>query len=234
MRHPGPTGAPGCTALHAATTCSCPFSCKSRGICPSCQGRRMGELAATLVDTLPPALPYRQWVFTYPHALRRAMAQEPKLLTAVLGRSLRTLAAYQRRRARVLGLDGVQTAALCAATLRLRDQPQRPRPRHRPGRRSSSSMARRCVRWCCRRRPTPRWPRWPWACTVVSAGSSHVASNRMRPPPSASPRRSITRGRRGAGPARRLLQTEAWPPPARPRCASVDGFGVHANVAPHR
>ncbi|MBK6847503.1 MAG: transposase [Proteobacteria bacterium] len=32
-------------------------------------------------------------------------------------------------------------------------------------------------------------------------------------------------------PARRLLQTEAWPPPARPRCASVDGFGVHANVA---
>ena len=31
----------------------------------------MGELAATLVDTLLPALPYRQWVFTYPHALRR-------------------------------------------------------------------------------------------------------------------------------------------------------------------
>ncbi|MBK6847504.1 MAG: transposase zinc-binding domain-containing protein [Proteobacteria bacterium] len=83
----------GCARLHCAA-CGhdlfVPFSCKSRGICPSCQGRRMGELAATLVDTLLPALPYRQWVFTYPHALRRAMAQEPKL-TAVLGRSLEVI-----------------------------------------------------------------------------------------------------------------------------------------------
>jgi len=27
-----------------------PFSCKRRGICPSCTGRRMAELAAHLVD----------------------------------------------------------------------------------------------------------------------------------------------------------------------------------------
>ena len=42
------------------------FSCKGRGICPSCQARRMSEVAATLTDTLLPLAPYRQWVFTYP------------------------------------------------------------------------------------------------------------------------------------------------------------------------
>jgi hypothetical protein len=42
------------------------FSCKRRGICPSCQARRMSEVAATLTDTLLPVAPYRQWVFTYP------------------------------------------------------------------------------------------------------------------------------------------------------------------------
>ncbi len=90
------------------------FSCKGRGVCPSCQARRMSEIAATLVDTLLPAVPFRQWVFTYPVPLRLAMARDPKLLTAVMQRSLRTLAASQRRRARALGYRKVQTAALSA------------------------------------------------------------------------------------------------------------------------
>ena len=90
------------------------FSCKRRGICPSCQARRMSEVAATLTDTLLPVAPYRQWVFTYPIPLRLRMARDPKLLTAVLQRSLRTLAASQRRRARALGHRTVQTAALSA------------------------------------------------------------------------------------------------------------------------
>jgi len=46
------------------------FSCKGRGLCPSCQARRMSETAATLTDTLLPLAPYRQWVFTYPIPLR--------------------------------------------------------------------------------------------------------------------------------------------------------------------
>ncbi|MBK6848251.1 MAG: transposase zinc-binding domain-containing protein [Proteobacteria bacterium] len=56
----------GCARLHCAA-CGhdlfVPFSCKSRGICPSCQGRRMGELAATLVDTLLPeaGAKHRRW-----------------------------------------------------------------------------------------------------------------------------------------------------------------------------
>jgi len=46
------------------------FSCKSRGICPSCGGRRMADTAAHLVDRVIPDVPVRQWVLSPPHALR--------------------------------------------------------------------------------------------------------------------------------------------------------------------
>jgi Transposase zinc-binding domain len=38
------------------------FSCKGRGFCPSCCGRRMAELAAHLADRVFGDLPVRQWV----------------------------------------------------------------------------------------------------------------------------------------------------------------------------
>ena len=42
------------------------FSCKGRGICPSCNTRRMVETAAHLVDHVFPTLPVRQWVLSVP------------------------------------------------------------------------------------------------------------------------------------------------------------------------
>jgi hypothetical protein len=42
-----------------------PFSCKGRGVCPSCMGRRMAEGAALLVDTVLPPVRYRQWVLSF-------------------------------------------------------------------------------------------------------------------------------------------------------------------------
>jgi hypothetical protein len=39
-----------------------PFSCKGRGVCPSCNARRMCEVAAHLTDHVLPRLPARQWV----------------------------------------------------------------------------------------------------------------------------------------------------------------------------
>lgn len=36
------------------------FSCKGRGVCPSCHARRMAELAAHLTDAVFPPLPLRQ------------------------------------------------------------------------------------------------------------------------------------------------------------------------------
>src|SRR5688572_13003738 len=37
-----------------------PFSCKTRGICPSCAARRMSETAAHLADAVIPNVPVRQ------------------------------------------------------------------------------------------------------------------------------------------------------------------------------
>lgn len=37
------------------------FSCKRRGICPSCTARRMADTAAHLVNHILPSAPYRQW-----------------------------------------------------------------------------------------------------------------------------------------------------------------------------
>src|SRR5712691_11012073 len=38
-----------------------PFSCKRRGFCPSCAGRRMAQMAAHLVEQVIPWVPTRQW-----------------------------------------------------------------------------------------------------------------------------------------------------------------------------
>ena len=46
------------------------FSCKGRGFCPSCGGKRMAESAAHLLDHVLPWVPYRQWVLSLPMALR--------------------------------------------------------------------------------------------------------------------------------------------------------------------
>ena len=46
------------------------FSCKGRGVCPSCNARRMAETAAHLTDHVFPRLPVRQWVLSVPKRLR--------------------------------------------------------------------------------------------------------------------------------------------------------------------
>ncbi|NIV49573.1 MAG: hypothetical protein GWN46_23635, partial [Gammaproteobacteria bacterium] len=46
------------------------FSCKGRGICPSCNARRMAETAAHLVDHVFPQVAVRQWVLSFPKRLR--------------------------------------------------------------------------------------------------------------------------------------------------------------------
>ena len=58
------------------------FSCKRRGICPSCGARRMAETAALLVDDVLPEQPLRQWVLSVPHALRFVFASQPAIMAA--------------------------------------------------------------------------------------------------------------------------------------------------------
>ena len=84
-----------------------PFSCKGRGFCPSCGGRRMSESAAHLVDSVIPEVPVRQWVLSLPFSLRFALARDHALLTAVITVVMRAILGFQRRRARRLhGLRG--------------------------------------------------------------------------------------------------------------------------------
>ena len=45
----------------------------------------MVESAAHLVDHVPPEQPIRQWVLTFPYALRFLFAARPQVLSQVLG-----------------------------------------------------------------------------------------------------------------------------------------------------
>ncbi len=60
------------------------FSCKGRGICPSCNTRRMAEVAAHITDHVLPHLPVRQWVLTLPKRLRPFLHHNPDIAGAVL------------------------------------------------------------------------------------------------------------------------------------------------------
>ncbi len=81
------------------------FSCKNRGLCPSCAGRRMADSAAHLRDSVFPAVPVRQWVLTLPMQLRFLLAWRPKLIGLTLTLFLRSLFAWQRRCARRQGIS---------------------------------------------------------------------------------------------------------------------------------
>ena len=87
------------------------FSCKNRGVCPSCCARRMADSAAHLRDCVFPSVPVRQWVFTLPKRLRFLLAWRPKLVSLMLRLFLRALFAWQRRCARKQGI----AAPLCGA-----------------------------------------------------------------------------------------------------------------------
>lgn len=68
------------------------FSCKGRGVCPSCNTRRMVETAAHLADHVFPRLPVRQWVLSVPKRLRYFMQRDGATLNMVLRIFLRVIA----------------------------------------------------------------------------------------------------------------------------------------------
>jgi hypothetical protein len=56
------------------------YSCKGRGLCPSCGQRRGQEFAAFLQEAVLEDIPYRHVVFTIPKALRPTFLRERRLL----------------------------------------------------------------------------------------------------------------------------------------------------------
>src|SRR5215475_8964073 len=89
-----------------------PFSCKRRGWCPSCGGRRMSERAAHLVDAVLPWAPVRQWVLTVPYRLRYRMAFDHGLSRAVLSVFTRVLLETYARGAGARGIAGGRTGSI--------------------------------------------------------------------------------------------------------------------------
>jgi len=93
------------------------FSCKRRGFCPSCTGRRMSDIAARLVDEVIPEVPTRQWVFSPRWGLRYAMGYDRRLCSDVLGAFIGSLRRSLRWRAkRKLGLPSVEDAQFGAVS----------------------------------------------------------------------------------------------------------------------
>ena len=82
------------------------FSCKGRGFCPSCGGRRMAERAAHLVDHVLPDVPVRQWVLSVPHAIRYLMAWHHDLCRGVAGLLHQAVERHLRAWARDHGVTG--------------------------------------------------------------------------------------------------------------------------------
>jgi hypothetical protein len=88
------------------------FSCKGRGFCPSCGGRRMTERAARLVDHVWPDAPVRQWVLSLPPRVRYALAWRHDLCSAVAGVFFRAVQRHLRAWAQTRGLGPARSGAV--------------------------------------------------------------------------------------------------------------------------
>ena len=86
------------------------FSCKTRGFCPSCAGRRMAERAAHLVDRVIPPVATRQLVLTVPWGRRWLLARRPDLADGVLRTALCCVERwYRKATGRARGRSGAVT-----------------------------------------------------------------------------------------------------------------------------
>src|SRR5262249_33607935 len=82
-----------------------PFSCKRRGFCPSCAGRRMAQTAAHLVERVIPWVPSRQWVVSVPIPLRYWMAASQELTAKVHTIIRTTIRQYYVNKAIIRGFE---------------------------------------------------------------------------------------------------------------------------------
>jgi len=224
------------------------FSCKGRAFCPSCGGRRMTELAAQLVDRVLPHVPIRQWVFTVPVPVRYQLAFDAALTRAVLRVFLRTVFGWLRQRAARRGLDGARCGAVTAIqrfgsalnlnvhfhSLVLDGVYTRPTPTARPVFHRLppptdadiaallTRLQRRVRRLLVRRGRLSEDAEAtdPFAAQEPLFASAVAASLQGR----------VALGPRAGQPVRRLRSAAAAPAPG-PRCARLEGFSLHADVA---
>jgi hypothetical protein len=88
------------------------YSCKRRGVCPSCCAKRMSEIAVHLVDNVLPMADYRQWVTTFPFALRYWMAASRKLTGVVHRLVTKMIQLYYTHKAEERGIKSPVTGGV--------------------------------------------------------------------------------------------------------------------------
>jgi transposase-like zinc-binding protein/putative transposase len=249
----------GCDTCHKELLV--PFSCKRRGFCPSCAGRRMAQMAAHLVEQVLPWVPTRQWVVSVPIPLRYWMAGSQDLMAKVHTIIRTTIGQYDVNQAvthgherasvhpgsvtfiqrfgsalnlnlhfHVIGLEGVY----------LERTDQRRTPRFLPGEPPTDTdiatvvqkISRRVIRLLRRLgyletglEPPVATGYDPLRDTAPELARTMAASVQQR----------IAFGERAGQHVRRIgsgfgAEGEA-PRLTGPRCASVNGFSLHANTA---
>jgi hypothetical protein len=85
------------------------FSCKGRGVCPSCNARRMCNTAAHVTDRVLPAVPVRQWVLSLPFEIRKLCAFRADVAVAAARMFVEAIAGELRRE---LSRDAAEHGAL--------------------------------------------------------------------------------------------------------------------------
>ncbi len=88
------------------------FSCKKRGFCPSCAGRRMAETEAHLIESVFPEAPVRQWVLTLPIAMRFWISRNRPLLNKAITIAVDCISSFIRKKAKQAGATRPQTGAV--------------------------------------------------------------------------------------------------------------------------
>jgi hypothetical protein len=73
-----------------------PFSCKTRGVCPSCNARRAQDTAIHLTERGLPQAPYRQWTLSLPMQVRFLLARDGRLLSTSTRSALNPVRLPQR------------------------------------------------------------------------------------------------------------------------------------------
>ncbi|MFY0575890.1 transposase zinc-binding domain-containing protein [Cystobacter fuscus] len=157
------------------------FSCKGRGVCPSCNAKRAHVTAMHLVEQVLPHVPYRQWTLSFPHRVRWVLLKDVGLLSDVLTVFLRAVFALQRRRARRQGLRGGQAGACCPRRGEggTADDSSRPSSSRRPRREPTPCTWERTPR----RRPSSRgWGSRGSRRRTTTTSSSSTASRGRCPP----------------------------------------------------
>ena len=139
------------------------FSCKVRGVCLSCNSRRMAQTAALLVDRVIPPVPVRQWVISVLKRLRGFLADRPQAVAAlasVFPGKIERLLGHARAPSPFCTASARHSTATCIC---MRARPTASSCRPVTGRRRSCRLG---------RSPRPIWPRSPRGCAAASCSGS--------------------------------------------------------------